>query len=156
MNASFGLAEQLKCAAGMSLYCVGDRSEVDDGKDCGERAMWLMGVFVRVRMHCSIGVSMFVSMALHCAVVMGVWVGVFVFVVRVISCGVYVVVHTFIMVIDDDVDLGAGETAAHHFARFEPCSDVQLCCRLFEERERHTRIDEGAKQHVAADAGEAF
>ena len=120
--------------------------------------MRLMGVFVRVRMHCSIGVGMFVSMALYCAVVMGVRVGVLLIIVLVgmVSCGVYVVVDTFIMVINNDVNLGAGKAAAADLMHFKARADIERGGGLFEKGKGNTRIDEGAKQHVAADAGEAF
>ena len=120
--------------------------------------MRLMGVFVRVRvrMHRSIGVRMLVGVALRCAMVMGVRVGVCVFVVGVISCGMYMVVQTFIMVINNDVDLGAGKAAAADLMHFKVRADIERGGGLFEKGKGNTRIDEGAKQHVTADAGEAF
>ena len=120
--------------------------------------MRLMGVFVRVRMHCSIGVRMLVGVALYCAVVMGVRVGVLLIIVLVgmVSCGVYVVVDTFIMVINNDVNLGAGKAAAADLMHFKVRADIERGGGLFEKGKGNTRIDEGAKQHVAADAGEAF
>ena len=120
--------------------------------------MWLMGVFVRVRMgiDCPVGVRMFVVVALRRAMVVGAWVGVRVFFVGVISCGVYVVVDTFIVVIHPDVDLGPGRAAAADLMHFKVRADIERGGGLFEKRKGNTRIDEGAKQHVAADAGEAF
>jgi hypothetical protein len=105
-------------------------------------------------MHRSVGMSMFV--AVRCAMVMGLYAGVRVIIVSVISCGVNVVVDSRIMVFNDNINFGAGETAAHHFAHFEPRSDVQLRRRLFEQGKRNARVDKSAEQHVAADAREAF
>jgi hypothetical protein len=54
-----------------------------------------------------------------------------------------------------NIDLGAGDATADDFSGFETGADIEDCgdCRQF--LERHTGVDEGAKEHVAADAGEA-
>ena len=55
-----------------------------------------------------------------------------------------------------DVDLGAGEATAADFAHFKMHAEVQRGGCLFEQGKGHARIRERAKQHIAADAGEAF
>lgn len=58
--------------------------------------------------------------------------------------------------VDDDIDLGASETAATHGARVEARTNIERRGRLFKQGKGDARIDERAKQHVAADTGEAF
>lgn len=55
-----------------------------------------------------------------------------------------------------DVDLCAGETAAHHLARFETSAYIQRGRSLLEKIEGHSRVDEGAEQHISAYAGKAL
>lgn len=55
----------------------------------------------------------------------------------------------------DDVNLSAGEAAAHDFARFKMRPYVEGFGDGGEFFERDAGVDEGAEEHVAADAGEA-
>ena len=54
-----------------------------------------------------------------------------------------------------NIDLGAGEAAAHDLAGFEPRADVEGFGDGGEFFEGDAGVDEGAEEHVAADAGEA-
>jgi hypothetical protein len=99
--------------------------------------------------HCSISVSVLVLMI--------VGVRMFVLVIVNVRVGVIVLVGSFdvgvlVSGIGDDVDLGSGEAAAHDSAAFNARIDVQCCNGMFESGERHTGIDEGAEEHVAANA----
>jgi hypothetical protein len=56
---------------------------------------------------------------------------------------------------DADVDLGAGEAAAQDFAGLEARPDVEGIGGSGKLVKRDARVDHGAEEHVAADAGEA-
>ncbi len=76
--------------------------------------------------------------------------------VLVVCFAVYVIMHGCILILNDDVDLGSGKAAAAHLAHLETGTHIQCCSCFFKQGKRHARIDERAKQHVAADAGEAL
>ena len=69
---------------------------------------------------------------------------------------VRMVVRGRIVVFDDDIDLGSGKAAAAYLAHLETCANVQCGSCLFKQGKGHARIYKRAKQHVAADAGEAL
>lgn len=120
--------------------------------------MWLMLVFVSVRVDGAVGVLVFMGMAVFRAMVMSMCVGMLITiaVVNVARFTVRMVVSGRMIVLDDDIDLGSGESAAADFAHLETCADVQCRSGLFEQGKGHARVDKGAEQHVAADAGEAL
>ena len=68
----------------------------------------------------------------------------------------YACVRSCIVVFDKDVDFGSRNAATAHFAHLQPRAYVQRCSRLGKGVEWHARIDKRAKQHVAANAGEAL
>ncbi len=59
-------------------------------------------------------------------------------------------------IFDDNIDLDSGQPAPAYFAHLQTSADVQCASCLFKQGKRHARIHERAKQHVAADAGEAL
>lgn len=106
---------------------------------------------------------MAVYVGVHRAICMGVFVSVLMLVimrVRVLMrmvVGVRVLVLMIVVVnfIGDYIDLGPGESPAHYLAALETGADVQGCRGVLQKRERNARIDQGAEEHVAGDAGEA-
>ena len=54
------------------------------------------------------------------------------------------------------IHLGPGDSAAAYLARFKPRAHPQRRSRLLKKRKRHSRIHQGAQQHIAAYAGKAF
>jgi hypothetical protein len=56
----------------------------------------------------------------------------------------------------DYFNLGARQPAAHHCALLKPRVNIQRRCSLRQQLKGNSRIDKGAKQHIAADAGEAL
>jgi len=50
MNSRFGLAEQLKGAAGAGFHGFGEMRGADDSKNCGQRTVRRVAVLVRVLM----------------------------------------------------------------------------------------------------------
>ena len=106
-----------------------------------------------MRVHRAISVSVLVSVRVF--VIVGV--RMLVLVILNVRVGVIVLVGSFdvgvlVSGIGDDVDLGSDEAAAHDSAAFNARIDVQCCNGMFESRERHIGIDEGAEEHVAANA----
>ena len=95
------------------------------------RMLW--GMFVRMR---RLGMAVAVAVCVLC------------FVVRMIMYGG--------IVLDHYIDLGAGQPAAAYLAHFQVSADVERNCCLFKQGKRYARIHKRAKQHVAADAGEAL
>ena len=75
--------------------------------------------------------------------------------VLVVRRGVYMVQRGPIAV-DDHVNLGSCEAAAADSPHFEMRAEIQRGRCFFEQGKRHARIHKRAKQHVAADAGEAL
>lgn len=55
----------------------------------------------------------------------------------------------------ENVDLGAGDAAALNLACFQTRADAKRRSGLLQDFERYTGIDQGAEEHVAADAGKA-
>jgi len=55
----------------------------------------------------------------------------------------------------EDINLGSGEAAPHDFASLEARPDVEGIGGSGKLVKRDARVDEGAEEHVAADAGEA-
>lgn len=69
---------------------------------------------------------------------------------------VRMVVRDCIFVLDDDIDLGSGQPAAADLPHFKMRANVQRGSRFLKQRKGHACVDKRAKQHVAADAGEAL
>jgi hypothetical protein len=86
-------------------------------------------------------------------VLMRMLVGVRVLVLMILKGVIVVVLVNFV---DDDVDLGAAQSSAHYLAALETRTDVQGCCGVLQQGKGNARIDQGAKEHVTGDAGEAF
>ena len=110
-----------------------------------------------MRVHRAISVSVLVSVRVF--VIVGV--RMLVLVILNVRVGVIVLVGSFdvgvlVSGIGDDVDLGSSEAAAHDFADLKTCAYVQVSDCVFKERDGYAGIDEGAEEHVAGDAGEAF
>jgi hypothetical protein len=80
-------------------------------------------------------------------------VGVRVLVLMILNGVLVVVVVNFI---GNDIDLGPTESPTHYLAALEARTDVQGCCGVLQQGEGNARIDQGAKEHVTGDAGEAF
>src|ERR1700733_7888638 len=76
-------------------------------------------------------------------------------IVNVARFTVHMVARVRMVVFDDDIDLGSGQPAAAGLPHFEMRANVQRGSRLLEQGKGHARVDKRAKQHVAADAGEA-
>ena len=76
--------------------------------------------------------------------------------VNVICRALRMIVCLYILVFDDDIDLGSSQPATTDLVHLKACTDIERRSRLFKQRKRHARIHKRAKQHVAADAGEAF
>ena len=67
MNFCFGLAEKLKRAACVDLYCVCDRRVINDSENGGKRAMWLAVMFVCMimRVDCTVRMLVFRGVAVR-------------------------------------------------------------------------------------------
>jgi hypothetical protein len=59
------------------------------------------------------------------------------------------------VVAEHDVDFGAGDAAAVDFFDLESGAEVEGCGGVVEDLGVDSGVDEGAEEHVAADAGEA-
>lgn len=53
---------------------------------------------------------------------------------------------------DDYVDFGCAQAASGHLVCFETCADVEGSGGFLKKTERNAGIDEGAEEHVAANA----
>src|SRR5271165_4898908 len=53
-------------------------------------------------------------------------------------------------------DLRGVDPAAVHATKIESCAQIQRGHRILKDRERHASIHQGAKKHVAANAGETI
>lgn len=112
----------------------------------------MMAVYVGVHRAICMGVfvSVLMLVIMRVRVLMRMVVGVLV--LMILDGMIVVVVVNFI---GDDIDLGPGESPAHYLAALETGADVQGCRGVLQKRERNARIDQGAEEHVAGDAGEA-
>jgi hypothetical protein len=114
--------------------------------------MWVMRVLMTV---CgAIGVDVLLSVVV--LMLMVVRMGMLVFVIVDVGMSVLVMVSVYVFRAGKDVDLGSGEAAADDLVLFEPGTDIEQCRGVLQDGKRHTSIDKGAQEHVAADAGEAF
>jgi len=122
--------------------------------------MRLMRVLVTVVVGVDRAVGMPVFVGMGMTGVMGLRMGVRQFLVSMlvnaICRALRMIVCLYILVFDDDIDLGSGQPPSTHLAHLEARTYVERRGRLFKQGKRHARIYKRAKQHVAADAGETL
>jgi hypothetical protein len=51
------------------------------------------------------------------------------------------------------IDLGSGNPSSRHERDIQPGAEVECRDRFLQQFRRHSRVHEGAQEHVAADAG---
>jgi hypothetical protein len=123
---------------------------LQDGADSWQVAAVLMrmtrGVFAIVRM--------FVIMRVRMTVIMIVRVGMVVRRVGILA--VVIVGRVGFLTADEDAGLACADAAAIYGFKGEGCAEIEGGGGLLEERGRDACVDDGAEEHVSAEAGEAF
>jgi len=61
-----------------------------------------------------------------------------------------------LLVRSENVDLGGSKPAAADLAHLQARTDIERGCCFLKTSKRNARINEGAEQHVAADAGKTL
>jgi hypothetical protein len=117
--------------------------------------MRMCRIVVRVRM----GVDVGMLVGMHSAIRMRVFVSVRMRVqmrVRVVLAAKDFVARHVLNAVHDDVDLGGGDSGALDTGDLDFGSEVQFADGVTEEFRGDSGVDEGAEEHIAADAGETI